>query len=385
MTRIQESAKGTYYSPEALKQINKSFHSQFDLTDAKAMRQLGFGMDQALAEGWSNLDYSYQKAKRLATFASDSLQPTITTASVGTPIQFLQNWLPGFIYTVTQIRAIDDFVGLFITGSWEDSQVVFGDLERTGYAFPYQDLSNVPFASWNPNFNIRTVTRWEEGLRVGNLEAAMSARMLIDTSMSKRQSCALQLEITRNQIGFVGYNTNNATYGFLNDPNLPAYLEVAEGVSTETTWASKTYLEIIQDIITAAVTLQNNSGGIIDPYTTPMTLAVATAAVGYLAKTTDFPGVSVKKFLEDTYPLMKIKNAPQLNDANSGQNVFYLYADRITDESTDGGQTWVQAVQTRFQTLGILQANKYYEEDYVMATAGLILKRPWAVIRYFGI
>ena len=43
---------------------------------------------------------------------ADALQPTVTTASIGTPVQFLQNWLPGFVFVVTAARKIDDIIGL---------------------------------------------------------------------------------------------------------------------------------------------------------------------------------------------------------------------------------------------------------------------------------
>ena len=66
------------------------------------------------------------------SMAMDALQPTVTTGSVGTPVQFLQNWLPGFVFVVTAARKIDDFIGVMITGAWEDEQIVQGILERTG-------------------------------------------------------------------------------------------------------------------------------------------------------------------------------------------------------------------------------------------------------------
>lgn len=318
--------------------------------------------------------------------AMDAIQPTVTTASLGTPVQFLQNWLQGFVTVMTGARNIDEFIGIQITGSWEDEQVVQPILERIGTASLYGDYTNVPLSSWNVNNNYATVVRFEEGLRVGVLEAARAARQQVDDSGWKRKSMALQLDIQRNTIGFSGFNSGaNNTYGFLNAVGLPAYVEVEEGASTSTSWADKTFLEITEDIRTGIVALRTNSQDTIDPSRVDITLAVATNSVDYLSKTSEF-GLSVTAWMAQAYPRIRVVSAPQLNNANAGDNVFYMYADRITgDDDTDGGQIFIQPVPTKFMVLGVQQGAKYYEEDYSNATAGVMCKRPYAVVRYFGI
>lgn len=317
--------------------------------------------------------------------AQDALQPTVTTGSVGTPVQFLQNWLPGFVFILTAARKIDDLIGVMNTGAWEDEQVVQGVLERTGTSVPYGDYSNVPLSSWNTNYNFRTVVRFEEGMKVGVLEAARAARQLVDDSGMKREGAALALEIVRNNVGFNGFNSGaNNTYGFLNDPGLIAYQAVPAGASTSTLWSTKTFLEIAKDIRTAIVALRTNSQDTIDPETVDLTLAVATDAVDWLSTTSDF-GISVRDWLQKAYPRIRVVSAPQLNLAYTSDNVFYLYADVINDMSTDGGRVWIQPVPTKFQVLGVQQLAKAYEEDYSNATAGAMCKRPYAVVRYYGI
>jgi len=326
-----------------------------------------------------------RELQQMASWAMDALQPTVTTASIGTPLQFLQEWLPGFVYVVTQARNIDEFIGIDTVGSWEDEQVVQGIVELTNRARPYGDIQNVPEASWNTNFNYRTVVRFEQGMQVDRLEEARSARMRIDSSKEKRESCALALEIQRNAVGFFGYNNGaNQTYGFLNDPSLPAYVNVPNGASGSPLWSTKTYAEIQKDILTSISALRNQSGDVIDPFRVKLTLAVATAAVDRLSTTTDF-GYSVMQWLKETYPMVRVVSAPELNAANGGANVFYLYADSIQDRSTDNGKTFMQNVPAKFYVLGVQQLAKGYIEDYSNATAGVLVKRPWAVVRYSGI
>lgn len=349
----------------------------------RSLRKLGICMDEATVRKLMRGQMALNAMKN--GHAMDAIQGTVTQGTVGTPVQFLQNWLPGFVFVITAARKIDDFIGIQITGAWEDEQVVQGILERTGSSQVYGDYTNVPLSSWNTNFVYRTVVRFEEGLKVGNLEAARASRLEVDDAGMKREAAALQLEINRNNVGFSGFNAgNNNTYGFLNDPGLLAYNQVAVGASTFRTWATKSFLEICQDIRTAIVTLRTQSQDTIDPEKVDLTLAVSTDAVDYLSKTSDF-GISVRDWMREAYPRIRVVSAPQLNNANSSNNVFYLYADKIDDMSTDGGRVWLQPVPTKFLVLGVQQLTKAYEEDYSNATAGAMCKRPYAVTRWYGI
>lgn len=339
-----------------------------------ALRKLGMNFDKMLS------------TSALKVFSGDSLQPTITTASITTPVQFLQNWLPGFVRIITAARNIDLLVGMTTTGAWEDEEVVQGVMEHTGTAVPYGDLANIPLASWNVNFNRYTVVRQEQGMQVTALEQARAARMNVNTAGEKRAAAASALEIIRNTIGFYGFNGGaNRTYGFLNAPGLPAYVPVAVPAGGSAAWSTKTFLQIQADLLTAFVQLQNQSQDTIDPFTVATTLAVATGSVGYLGTTSDF-GISVRQWLKETYPMCRVASAPELNSATASTNVFYLYADQISgDGSTDDGKVFMQVVPTKFQTLGVQAEAKGFKEDYSNATAGVICKRPYGVVRYNGI
>jgi hypothetical protein len=319
-------------------------------------------------------------------YAADSLQGGVTAAAIPGYIQFMQNWLAGLVTVITAARKIDELVGISTVGSWEDEQVLQRVLEMTGYTPPYTDYGNVPLSDWNMVTVPRTVVRFELGMRVGVLEEKRAAREGVNTSQWKRESCALQLEIGRNLIGFNGYNSGqNNTYGFLNDPGLPSYVSVANGASGSGLWSSKTLLEICADIRAAAAALQNQSQDNINPEDVATTLAVPTIAYQYLSTISDL-GYSVRSWIEATYKgKMRVVSAPQLNTANGGSGVFYLYAEQFKDNSTDSGRVWEHVVPAKFMVLGVQKLAKGYEEDYTNATAGVMLKRPFAVVRYTGI
>ena len=225
---------------------------------------------------------------------------------------------------------------------------------------------------------------------VGMLEEARAARVRVNSSEAKRQSAGLNLEITRNLVGFNGYNSGNGnTYGFLNDPGLLPYTTVAAtGTGSSTYWSQKTFLEIQSDILIAINALVTQSQAQIDPEMVDITMALATNAYAYLSTPTDF-GYSVRKWLTDTYPRVRVVHAPQLNTANGTLNAggggMILFADKVNDLSTDDGRTFIQVVPAKFMVTGVQKLAKGYLENYTNATAGVMCKRPWAVVRYSGI
>lgn len=327
----------------------------------------------------------------VATMDSNDVGPSspalsgLTTPSIAAQIQFLQTWLPGFVAMATAARNIDKLIGMQTVGAWEDEEVIQGALEPIGNAVPYLDHTNVPLASWNVNFERRTVVRFELGLLVGTLEEMRSARMRLATAAEKRKAVQLALEIQRNRVGFYGYNDGeNRTYGFLNDPQLPAYQTVPAGAGGDTEWDGKTFLEMTKDLRTALSQLRTNSKDVIDPKSTPITLAVATSKVDLLTTTSDF-GISVLDWLRTNYSNVRIESAPELDDANGGESVFYMYADRLDDGSTDDGSVIAQIVPAKFMALGVEKRSKSYVEDFANATAGAMCKRPYAVVRFSGI
>lgn len=304
---------------------------------------------------------------------------TLTTQSIPTPIQFLQNWLPGFVRVITAARKIDLLVGMNTVGAWEDEEVVQGVLEPVGTAQPYADYGNIPFASWNPNYERRTVVRFEQGFQVGLLEEARTARARISTSAEKRTSATLSLEIARNKVGFSGFNGgNNRTYGFLNDPALPAASAFPNGG-----WATATFLEITGDINTMIAALQTQSQDNINPEQVDIVLGLPTQVYPFLATVSDF-GISVRDWLTKTYPRVRVESAPELNNAVGGENVVYLYPESVDDNGTDDGRVISQNVPAKFFTLGVEKRAKSYLEDFANATAGVLVKRPYAIVRRTG-
>ena len=342
-----------------------------DSKDVKDLSKIGIFLDEALIGG--------------TVSGMDALPSNITAGVIGTPIQFLQNFLPGFVKDATTKRTIDDLIGITTAGSWEDREVVQGFMERTGKATPYGDKTDFPFSSYVESYETRSIVRFEDGFEINTLEQKQAMKANINPADAKRGATLRALEIVRNEVGFNGYNGGaNKTYGFLNDPSIPAYVTVPVGASTTTPWSTKTFSEITKDINDAANSLRVQSGSNVEPLTDKCTLAIASRAVGALSVATDF-NVSVRDWLTKTYPNMRIISVPELTGANGGADVFYMYAENIMGDSSDSGKVFDQIVPAKIMNLGSENFVKGIREAYSNATAGVYCKRPFAVVRRTGI
>lgn len=337
-------------------------------TTENTLNKLGIGFNKSALDGMKSF------------YGMDAAVANITTPSISTPIQFLQHWLPDIVEVVTAAREADTIMGIDFVGNWHDESIVQTILERTGQASLYGDHTDIPLASWNTNYETRDIVRFEEGIQVGILEEARAGAMNISSQTEKRAAAAESLEIERNNIAFYGYNEgNNKTYGFLNDPNLPSYTSVATGSGGTTTWATKTYDEITADIRTAFAALRTQSGNLFKPERDASVLALSVAVMEYLNVENAY-GKSVYDFIKQNYPNARIESAVQLDSANGGANVFYLFA-----ESINGKPVLRQLGVEKFRLIGVEKKAKVFLEDYSNASAGVLVTQPIGLVRYTGV
>lgn len=356
-------------------QVRKFSFDDYGKVSNNDLSALGVGMDASIMSDVSAI------FGRQSNYAMDASYPLQTTPTISNPVQFFQYWAPEAIEIVTAARKIDDIVGRTIAGSFEDEEIVTTILERTGTARPYTDTANIPLASWNQNFATRSIVRFEEGLEVGYLEGMRASRMRIDSHREKAQAAAESLAIEHNRVGFYGYaNGQNKTYGFLNDPSMPAYQTVAAGESSDTTWSKKTFNEITADIITAVSALVNRLKGLFDPTKDSFTLVMSLESTQWLYTMNELGTKSVSAWLKETYPNIRIESAVELNGANGGSNVFYMFVDKI-----NGKDVIKQYVQDVLRLVGVEKRAKVIIEDYASATAGIIVQQPIGIVRYSGI
>ena len=348
-----------------------------------ALKVRAYAMDaDTTTQTLSNLGVNFSDAavREFMQYAQDAAPSTVTKPSAATPVQFLQHFLPEVIRVVTRARVADRLFGRDIAGSWAQEEIVATVLEHIGQARPYGDKTNNNLASYNTNFERRSIVRFEEDVEVGILEEERSAMMRVNSAAEKRLASAESLAIAMNDVAFNGYNGGaNKTYGALNDPNLPSYVTVAQGAGGQTTWPTKTFEEIAADIKTAFAALRVRSGSNFDPENDESVLGIADAAVDMLSTPNQY-GKTVKEWIAENYPKCRIVSVPQFSGANGSANVFYLFAERIRERKVIN-----QYVQDTLRLLGIEKKSKGFIESYSNATAGVLIAQPIGIVRYSGI
>lgn len=342
-----------------------------------------YAMDAATTE--TTLDalgihYEKQAMDEFRAYATDAAPSLQTAPNKMTPIQFLQHWIPEMVKIVTASRDADEILGRDFAGSWDDEEIVQTVIEYTGKPRVYGDKTTFNLASFNINYETRTIVRFEQDVEVGKLEEARASKQRIDAQGTKRDAAATALAINANDIAFNGYNAgNNKTYGLLNDPSLPAYTALAQGSAGYTTWATKTFNEIVSDIKAMMSALRVRSGNNFKPEKDESVLALSVAVVDHLQTVNMLGGTSVLDWLHKTYPGCRVTSAVQLDGANSGANVAYLFAEKI-----DGKKVIAQYMQDALRLIGVEQHAKNFLESYSNATAGVMLRIPVGLVRFTG-
>lgn len=328
------------------------------------------------------INFEGNALNEMMKYAQDALPDTVTAQSLGTPIQFLQYWMPETIMTLTQARTADELLGREIAGSWEDEEIVQRTLERVGQALPYGDYANTHNADYKEGYECRTIIRFEDGFTVNRLEEARASRRRINSGEEKRASVAESLAISMNEVAFVGYNGgNNRTYGILNDPNLSNYVTVATGTSGNTTWASKTFDEIISDFKVGFRALRIQTGSNFNPMRDPMTVGIASSCFETGLQAMNSLGTqTVLEWIKANYPNVRLVAVPEFDGANASSNVMYFIADRIKSKKVAG-----QYIQDVIRLLGVEQHAKGFSEAYSNATAGVLVGQAVGVARFSGI
>lgn len=313
----------------------------------------------------------------------------VTTPSNGTPVQFLQEFLPGVVNILTVIRTADQVAPVVTAGEWHFEEVVLKTMEHTSNPQLYSDHGGVPLVSFNEVYERRQVVRFEMGIQQNPLADARSAATGTSPQNEKRTALAEGFEILRNDIAFNGFNIGTGkTYGILNDPQLPAYITVALGGGGDTTWASKTSVEIVNDLSTGLRTLGIQSGGNVVTTSSKIQLEIPLEFNTFLTQSDGSfsNGMTAMEWLGKNYPNVDVVTIPQFEGANAGENVFYLKAVSVDNSGTDGGEAMIQVIPAKMRATGSVPNVKGgNDEGYTSAYAGVFTKRAYAIVRFTDI
>ena len=344
---------------------------------------------EALESVGVNVDSLVNKYAGKSSFAMDSgLVEPVTPGANGVPVQFLQAFLPGMIHIMQKKRSADLLAPIVTIGDFGDMEVIITTLEHLGTPQLYSDHGEVPLAEWNTTYERRSVIRHELGALVTILEDEISSKTGVNNATTKRAAVMLAFEILRNDIFFYGFDSGaNRVYGFLNDPNLPAYVTVPNGAGGNSTWESKTVKERQSDILSGLAALRSQSGSNVDVENDQLIMAIASDVKDLMSESDEGNGnlFTVNKWLAENYPNINVIPCEELNGADGGDNVFYLYPASVAESGDDDQITIIQMVPERLKSLNTVTEMKGVKEGYANALAGCMVKRGYAVYRATGI
>ena len=375
------SNNSIYVSPKDLKAFAKrakAIRTMDSKAQLQAISELGFGgYPDALRQSVKSIRATMDAA------ATPQIDPSAPALS-----QFFQFWETGVVKAFTAPRKAEELLGYHQSGSFETDTVIIRSLEQHAGVTPYGDLADTPLSNYNAKFPFRHTVRFQAGLRTSHLETARMSAVGFNDQDEKREAVRVAFEINENAIMFYGYNGGvNRTYGLFNDPNLEAIQTLPNNAGgTSTSWANKTWDEKYNDVIVSVNRLITNTKQAFDPYAESFTWAIPTYVNTHLMDRNTL-GLTLKQALTENYPQMRIVPIPQLDGANGGADVWYMYKDEKVevDPSTDDGATIIPMTQSRMFLISSLpNEDGGVNEKYAHACAGVFVKRPILVVRFGG-
>ena len=163
------------------------------------------------------------------------------------------------------------------------------------------------------------------GYSVQEMRAASFANKSLDSS--KASAARRAIETKHNMIAFVGDEETGLIGVFSDDNGVPRYT-IPAGASGDTSWASKTAQEIINDVSGMREAIDDLTNSV----EKPDTLMIASSVHAILSRTIiEGTATSVLSFIRDNFDWLKeIIPAPELNAKNTacnptGENLAFLY------------------------------------------------------------
>lgn len=314
--------------------------------------------------------------------AMDAAFPLVTTANAGIPAMLSTYIDPKLVEVlVAPMKAAEAAGGESKTGDWTMRTAMFPVIESTGEVTSYGDYNNSGASGVNfqfpqrQSYHYQTVTQW------GERELAETGLAKIDLASRKNIASVLAINKFQNLTYLFGVQ-GLQNYGMLNDPALPADIVPTTKAAGGTAWidatgaVKATPLEVQQDIMKLFWMLQNRNKGLIDN-DTQMTLVMSPQSAVALGINNEF-GNSVRFYLKETYPNMKIVTVPEYATA-AGQKL-QLIADEV-----EGQRTMECKFTEKMRAHPIVVEMSAFKQKKSAGTWGTVVFRPSFVGSMLGV
>lgn len=299
----------------------------------------------------------------------------VTTPSTTIPVEFTSYIDPMVVDILTAPRKARELFREVRKGDWTSAYMLFRANELTGSTEPYSDKANNRTSGVNYDFQGRDNYVFQTVIEYGEREAAVTSAAKISLAGDKQRAAANALDMDANRFAFLGV-AGLRNYGLLNSPNLPAALTAAAtGEGSSTSWASKTTVQIYQDVLDLFQQLVTQAGGWIDE-NSPLILALPPALAVALGTANEY-GKTPREMLGDYFRRLRIVTVPEM--AAEGSNTMMLMAEEVRGMPT--GQI---GVSEKVRAMAMVRGLSSWSQKWLAGTYGTILYLPFAVATMRG-
>ncbi len=191
-------------------------------------------------------------------------------------------------------------------GVWETESIRIPTVSYDGHSEIYADYGSGGMSTINSNWVPRDTLRMMTTVSYGELEIQLYGQAKIDAIGQKREGMAERIKLEQDKVWFFGY-AGKQVYGLLNAPELANKVAVSpNGASGFSYWSTKTYLEMVADVIALQAKIQVSTMSRADCYKDKFYLIVPPINMAYFATPGPFGFPSLKTYLLETFPGMEI-------------------------------------------------------------------------------
>jgi hypothetical protein len=292
----------------------------------------------------------------------------ITAPNTTVPVEFLAYISPEVVRILTAPRNATEIFPEVKNGDWTTAYIKWMSKEFVGESQPYSDFAQTGKSDVNNDWNTREQYVFQTVIQYGDREAAMSSQAKIQLAAEKQEAAAHTIAVDANKFYLQGV-AGLEIYGLLNDPNLPAAVVAKPGASTQTTWGSKTALEIYQDILDLFDQLAKQSQGLINQ-NSPLKLVMPPASSVDLGKATEY-NVQVMDLVKKYFSDITVVILPELDTA-AGRKVMLICPE------IEGMKAAELAYGDKMIAGTVVRELSSVKQKFVSTTYGAIVKAPFA-------
>jgi hypothetical protein len=255
-------------------------------------------------------------------------------------------------------------------GVWETESIRIPTVSYDGHSELYADYGNGGMSTINSNWVARDTLRMMTTVSYGELEIQMYGQAKIDAIGQKREGMAERIALEQDKVWFFGY-AGKQVYGLLNAPELANKMAVSpNGASGFSYWSTKTYLEMVADVISLQAKIQVSTMSRADCYKDKFYLMVPPINMAYFATPGPFGFPSLKTYLFETFPGMQIVAAQFLQGTGSPIGSTKPNYMAIIYDMVGGQECALNVYQQLMKAFPVIPRETYWNQVFSWTIAG---------------